>query len=84
MILLFCTTLAVVTPFFVQANYAHNEPTCVAKVKELYKDLHLETVFHEYEEESYSRLVKLIDTEVTTLPKGMFLEFASRIYKRKS
>lgn len=50
----------------------------------LYKDLRLETVFHEYEEESYSRLVKLIDTEVTNLPKGMFLEFANRIYKRKS
>ena len=73
-----------VTPFFVQANYAHNELMCVAKVKELYKDLRLETVFHEYEEESYSQLVKLIDTEVTNLPKGMFLEFANRIYKSKS
>ena len=72
------------TFLLVQANYARNEPTCVAKVKELYKDLHLETVFHEYEDESYSRLVKLIDTEVTTLPKGMFLEFANRIYKRKT
>ena len=66
-----------------QDNYARNDPTCVQKVKELYKDLDLETVFREYEEESYHRLVQLIDAESTTLPKGMFLEFAGRIYKRK-
>ena len=66
-----------------QDNYARNDPTCVQKVKELYKDLDLETVFRKYEEESYHRLVQLIDTETTSLPKGMFLEFAGRIYKRK-
>ena len=67
----------------IQDNYARNDPTCVQKVKELYKELDLETVFHEYEEESYHRLVQLINTASTTLPKGMFLEFADRIYKRK-
>ena len=67
----------------IQDNYARNDPTCVQKVKELYKELYLENVFHEYEEESYHRLVQLINTASTTLPKGMFLEFADRIYKRK-
>ena len=56
---------------------------CVRRVKEIYKQLDLEKVYHEYEEESYQKIVGLIDGGSGTLPKGMFTEFANRIYKRK-
>lgn len=66
-----------------QANYARNNPECVQKVKALYRELDLEQVYRDYEEESYQRLMGLIEREAGTLPTAMFMEFANRIYKRK-
>jgi len=55
-------------------------------VKALYRELNLERVYKDYEESSYQRLVALVDkgAEEGNLPKQLFLEFASRIYKRSA
>ena len=42
-----------------------------------------ETVLHDSGEVTYSWIVVLIDTEVITLPKGMSLQFCSRLYNCK-
>lgn len=42
-----------------------------------------ETVLHDCGEVTYSWIVMLIDTEVITLPKGMSLQFCSRLYNCK-
>jgi hypothetical protein len=117
-------------------NYAQKDDANVAKVKQLYKELDLEKVFKDYEEESYaryafslpllaqssslagvhlvvciqslsptrggaidaerfnfslttcaivcvsSRLQTLITDKVGDLPKGIFTDFAQKIYKR--
>lgn len=55
----------------------------VSAVKQLYKDLDLESVFYKYEEESYEDLMKLIDEHSKNLPKEMFVAYAKRIFKRK-
>ena len=52
-------------------------------MKQLYSDLNLQTAFLDYEESSYDDLMALIEAESGSLPKGMFVEFANRIYKRK-
>ena len=53
------------------------------RVKEMYHELKLEEAYREYEEKSYARLLEKI-AELQTLPRGMFLEFANRIYKRNA
>lgn len=39
-------------------------------------------VYREYEERSYQELMVAIEKEAGSLPRGMFVEFANRIYKR--
>ena len=40
------------------------------------------TLYHNYEEESYQRLQKLIACHAQNLPHAVFLNFAKKIYKR--
>lgn len=71
----------------IQENYARKEPPeCAQKVKELYRELDLKKVYLDYEESSYQKLMDLIEEQATaaSLPKGMFVEYANRIYKRKA
>lgn len=70
-----------------QDNYARKEPPeCAKRVKTLYQNLGLEQLYWSYEESSYKKLVVMIEKEVTEagLPRELFLEFASRIYKRQA
>ncbi|KAJ8048557.1 Farnesyl pyrophosphate synthase [Holothuria leucospilota] len=78
--------LKVVTPEqrkILEDNYGVDDKAKVSAVKQLYKDLNLESVFYKYEEESYEDLMKLIDVHSKNLPKEMFVAYAKRIFKRK-
>ena len=52
------------------------------KVKALYGELRLKEAYQEHEEESYQRILKLIDEHSQNLPKEVFLSFVRKIYKR--
>lgn len=67
----------------IEENYGIDDPSKVAKIKELYRELDLSTVYKDYEEQSYQDLMKLIDLHSGSLPKEMFVAYAKRIYKRK-
>ena len=41
-------------------------------------------MYKEYEERSYQELMVTIEKGAGSLPRGMFVEFANRIYKRKN
>ena len=69
--------------FFFRENYGIDDASKVAKIKELYRELDLSSVYKEYEEKSYQDLMKLIDQHSGSLPKEMFVAYAKRIYKRK-
>ncbi|KAM5200922.1 farnesyl pyrophosphate synthase isoform 1-T5 [Hipposideros larvatus] len=66
-----------------QENYGQKEAEKVARVKALYKDLDLPAVYAQYEEDSYSRLVALIEQCAPPLPPAIFLGPANKLYKRK-
>ncbi|XP_078334449.1 farnesyl pyrophosphate synthase-like [Crassostrea virginica] len=66
-----------------EENYADTDPGKVQKVKDLYKELQLKELYHEFEEESYNELLTLIEDHSGGLPKSVFLKFAKRIYKRE-
>jgi farnesyl diphosphate synthase len=64
-------------------NYAKKADSNVEKVKAVYRDLDLETVFRRHEEESFVRLQGLITDRAGDLPLGIFTDFAKKIYKRE-
>lgn len=81
---LVCQALLKCTPeqrAVIEANYGQKEPEKVAAIKALYKELDLEAVFAEYEEESYARLNKLIFDQ-KKLPHELFSAMLAKIYKR--
>lgn len=63
-------------------NYGRNDAVHVAAVKTLYTQLGLEAVYRAYEEQTYCELMQLIDSTAGTLPKAIFTDFASKIFKR--
>uniref|UniRef100_A0A8C5W8M7 Farnesyl pyrophosphate synthase n=1 Tax=Microcebus murinus TaxID=30608 RepID=A0A8C5W8M7_MICMU len=66
-----------------QENYGQKEAEKVARVKALYEELDLQAVFLQYEEDSYSYLMSLIEQYAAPLPRAIFLELARKIYKWK-
>ncbi|KAM4873772.1 LOW QUALITY PROTEIN: farnesyl pyrophosphate synthase-like [Thomomys bottae] len=66
-----------------QENYGQKDPKKVAQVKALYEELNLPAVYLKYEEDSYSRLVSLIQQYAAPLPPAIFLGLANKIYKQK-
>lgn len=62
-------------------NYGRWDDQCVARVKQLYKELELEKLFQEYEEQSYAEIQKHLST-VKLVPRQVFDLFLQKIYKR--
>ncbi|KAI8824143.1 isoprenoid synthase domain-containing protein [Fimicolochytrium jonesii] len=61
------------------ANYGQKSPENVAIVKRIYEQLHLETVYREYEDRSYKRISELIEQiDESLLPRDIFVTFMNR------
>lgn len=64
-------------------NYGKKDPASVAKVKTLYRELDLEAVFHEYESESYKKLITEIEAQPSVAVQKVLKSFLHKIYKRQ-
>eukprot|EP00250_Pteridium_aquilinum_P014896 c22270_g1_i1 orf=476-1540(+) len=64
-------------------NYGKKDPACVARVKSVYNELALETVFLEYEAEVYEKLVAQIESEESQALQVVLKAFLKKIYKRQ-
>lgn len=62
-------------------NYGKHDEKCIEKVKKIFIDLKLEDLFMKYEEESYTKLKKLI-ASVKDMPVDIFEFLLKKIYKR--
>jgi farnesyl diphosphate synthase len=65
-----------------QDNYGYWDDVKVAKVKALYRELNLENLYHQYEEDSYNQIMSLKPTVDGLLPWSIFEIFLSKVYKR--
>ena len=65
----------------VQDNYGKDNPDNIAKIKEVYRQLHLDEVFETYESDSYNSLTTLIQKQ-NQLPENVFMLLLKKIYKR--
>ncbi|CAG8646664.1 13808_t:CDS:2, partial [Racocetra fulgida] len=64
-------------------HYGKNNPEDVSIIKQIYKDLNIEGVYREYEENSYVYLTGLISQlDENIIKKDIFLEYMKKIYKR--
>lgn len=63
-------------------NYARKSDINVQRVKAVYAELDMEKIYRDYEDESYTRLLTLIDNHAGALPRQIFTDFAAKIYKR--
>ncbi|KAF9975773.1 Farnesyl pyrophosphate synthetase [Actinomortierella ambigua] len=64
-------------------NYGKKDEKNVAAVKEIFKQLDIEGLFKAYEEDSYNRLMALIEKiDHPQLHQEVFITFMKRIYKR--
>lgn len=66
---------------YVQENYGKGNQEAVQRVKKLYYELDLETLFKQYEADSHEKLVKMIH-EQEILPSAVFTMLLNKIYKR--
>ena len=64
-----------------QDNYGQDSPESIARVKDVYKQLQLESIFKAYEKDSYDSLTSLIQKQ-QQLPEDVFLLLLKKIYKR--
>ena len=66
-----------------EANYGKDDKNAVATVKELYGKLDLQTMYQNYENESYNSICEFIESHSAHFPKGLFIFLVNKIYKRK-
>jgi len=64
--------------------YGSSDPQKVARVKQLYEELGLPTVYTIYEEDSYQIISTHIQQTSRGLPHAIFLKIMEKIYRRES
>uniref|UniRef100_A0A7S2BBN6 Farnesyl pyrophosphate synthase n=1 Tax=Florenciella parvula TaxID=236787 RepID=A0A7S2BBN6_9STRA len=63
-------------------NYGHWDDAKVEVVKQLYRDMDLETLYRAYEEESYKEIMAMKPKVEALLPWSIFEIFLGKVYKR--
>ncbi|CAG8806167.1 6065_t:CDS:2, partial [Dentiscutata erythropus] len=64
-------------------HYGKKNSEDVLIIKQIYKDLNIEKLYREYEEDSHTFLVGLISQlDENIIKKDIFLEYINKIYKR--
>ena len=67
-----------------QENYGKKDPGKVLVVKQLYEELNLKGIFEKYENEQYEEICDAIKhSDVSGVPKTIFLTLLDKIYRRK-
>ena len=64
-----------------QDNYGRGNLEAVQRVKKLYHELDLESLFKQYETDSHEKLLKMIQQQ-EILPSAVFTMLLIKIYKR--
>jgi len=65
-----------------QENYGSWDDAKVQKIKHLYRELDLETLYRKYEEDSYKEILELKPNVEGKLPWSIFETFLAKVYKR--
>ncbi|CAM8944054.1 unnamed protein product [Rhodiola kirilowii] len=64
-------------------HYGKDNPEDVSKVKAVYHEIDLQSVFTEYENKSYEKLISEIDSHPSKAVQAVLKSFLGKIYKRQ-
>ncbi|KAL3820852.1 hypothetical protein ACJIZ3_006757 [Penstemon smallii] len=64
-------------------HYGKTDPADVAKIKVLYNEINLQSVFTEYESKSYEKLTSSIEAHPSKAVQAVLKSFLGKIYKRQ-
>ena len=67
-----------------QSHYGKNNEEDIFIIRNLYEDLRLKDLFSEFEEKSYSKLHRLINSYTGPLHKDTFNAITKQLYKRQN
>ncbi len=81
--LLVCVFLDIIFSLALQENYGVDDMNSVEHIKKIFNDYQLPKLFEKYENESYEKILKLIENNCTSLPKEMFMALVRKIFKRQ-
>ncbi|WCJ28214.1 Farnesyl pyrophosphate synthase [Euphorbia peplus] len=63
--------------------YGKPDPESVAKIKVLYNEINLQSIFLEYENQSYEKLITSIEAHPSKAVQSVLKSFLGKIYKRQ-
>ncbi|XP_053962454.1 farnesyl pyrophosphate synthase-like isoform X4 [Anastrepha ludens] len=63
--------------------YGQNDPQKIARVKQLYEELNIPSLYAKHEEETYNRIKTLIQQASDNMPREVLQEVLNTIYKRE-
>eukprot|EP01083_Nonionella_stella_P055004 145186_1 len=63
-------------------NYGGNDDKSIQRIKDLYNQLDLSKVYHEWEQKAHSDAMCLVESVGDALPKHMFTVIMKKLYKR--
>ena len=64
-------------------NYGRDDAACIQRVKDLYKELDLTSVYEKQEKDSMDRLTALIEKNKDLVPTFLFSEIIARVHGRQ-
>ena len=67
-----------------QDNYGSEDPEKVERIKQLYTDLNLISVYKKYELNNYELICRLIEQTSRGMPHKVFYKMLEKIYQRES
>lgn len=65
-----------------ETNYGYESSEKEQTIKQLYRDMNLESIYEQQEADSFASIQKLIESHKDKLPEQMFLPILSKIHKR--
>ena len=65
-----------------QENYGKDNESSITAIKGVFREINVESIFKQYEQESYERLSALISQQ-NVLPEEVFTALLKKIYKRQ-
>lgn len=66
----------------IKENYGKDNESSITAIKGVFREIDVESMFKQYEQESYERLSALISRQ-KVLPKEVFTALLEKIYKRQ-
>ncbi|CAG0881868.1 unnamed protein product [Darwinula stevensoni] len=64
-------------------KYGRKDPACVERIKCMYEELRLPSVYEAYEEQTYRRIYQEIQQTSVGIPQAFLMKYMTKLYRRR-